>query len=252
VSVDPVDLLFGGMGKLGPGSDDATKHVLSLVPQRPCDLVVDAGCGAGRQTLVLAETLGTEVDAVDLHQPFLDELRHRAHDQGVDHLVRTHCMDINDIAAAFTGIGLLWSEGAAYTIGFAHALSAWLPAIAHGGHLVVSELCWLRYEVNPRARDFFRSGYPDMRQVAEVANLAEQAGYRVVATYTLPRSAWLSGYYDVLAPRAAELRVHADAAVRALAEETLREIDTFERCVGDYGYVFFVLSRRNLPAYLLA
>jgi SAM-dependent methyltransferase len=243
VSADPIGLLFGGMGKLGPGSDDATKHVLSLVPLLPCDLVVDAGCGAGRQTLVLAETLGTEVHAVDLHQPFLDELWSRARDRGVDHLVRTRCMDINDIAATFTGIGLLWSEGAAYTIGFAHALSAWAPAIAPGGHLVVSELCWLRDEVDSRARDLFRTGYPDMRQVSEVADVAEQAGYRPVATYTLPRSAWLDGYYDVLAPRAAELRGHADAAVRALAQETLREIDTFEKCVGDYGYVFFVLRR---------
>jgi hypothetical protein len=47
----------------------------------------------------------------------------------------------------------------------------------------------------------------------------------------------------VLAPRATALRSHPDAAVRSFAEETLLEIDVFQRCIGDYGYVFFVLQR---------
>ena len=48
-------LLFGGMEKLGQGGNDHTRHVLRLLPKQPFHVVVDAGCGAGRQTLVLAE-----------------------------------------------------------------------------------------------------------------------------------------------------------------------------------------------------
>jgi SAM-dependent methyltransferase len=243
VSDDPIALLFEGMGKLGPGSDEATAHVLHLLPKRRFDLIVDAGCGAGRQTLVLAATLRTVIHGVDSHQPFLDELRRRARDAGVDELVATHRMDMTDIASGFSGIDLLWSEGAAYNIGFAHALAAWAPAISADGYAVVSELCWLRTDVDADARRFFRLAYPDMRSADAVSEIAQQSGYEVISTHTLPRRAWFDDYYDVLAPRAAELRTSPDAAVRGIAEDTLREIDVFRRCDGDYGYVFFVMRR---------
>jgi methylase of polypeptide subunit release factors len=51
---DPVGLLFGGMEKLGPGDNAHTRHVLRLLPKRRFRVVVDAGCGTGRQTLALA------------------------------------------------------------------------------------------------------------------------------------------------------------------------------------------------------
>jgi cyclopropane fatty-acyl-phospholipid synthase-like methyltransferase len=112
---NPVDLLFDGMAKLGPGSDADTRHVLSLLPRRDFRVIVDAGCGAGRQTLVLARELLKPVHAVDSYQPFLVTLGRRARDDGLGHLVRTHCMDMKDIPETFGSIDLLWAEGAATT-----------------------------------------------------------------------------------------------------------------------------------------
>ncbi|HJZ96838.1 MAG TPA: hypothetical protein VKE70_10020, partial [Candidatus Solibacter sp.] len=68
---DPIALLFGGLEKLGPGGNAHTRHVLRLLPKQQFRLVVDAGCGTGRQTLVLAEQLGVPVHAVDSYEPFL-------------------------------------------------------------------------------------------------------------------------------------------------------------------------------------
>jgi hypothetical protein len=56
---NPIDLLFGGMEKLGPGGNAHTLHVLRLLPTQRFHVIVDAGCGAGRQTMVLAQALGT-------------------------------------------------------------------------------------------------------------------------------------------------------------------------------------------------
>ena len=240
---DPIALLFGGMGKLGPGSDEATAHVLRLLPEHRYELIVDAGCGAGRQTLALAATLRTAVHGVDSHQPFLDELQLRAHDAGVEQLVQTHCLDMADIPSHFSDIDLLWSEGAAYNIGLANALTVWAPAIAVDGYAVVSELCWLRSDVDEDARRFFGAAYPDMQSVDAVHETATRAGYEVLSMYMLPRRAWFDDYYDVLGPRAADLQSHRDPAVREFAEDTLREIDVFRRCDGDYGYVFFAMRR---------
>lgn len=240
---DPIDLLFGGMEKLGPGSNADTLHILRLLPERQLRLVVDAGCGTGRQTLVLAEELGVPVHAVDSHQPFLSDLVRRAREAQVAHLVEAHCMDMKDIPQVFQSIDLLWSEGAAYNIGVPNALTVWAPALAAHGLAVVSELSWLKEHAPDEVKEFFRSGYPDMRSVQDNVAAAQSAGYRVLTTHTLPQSAWVDGYYDILGPRAQSLLDHPDPAVRDFAAETVREVEVFDRSEGSYGYVFFVLER---------
>jgi trans-aconitate methyltransferase len=242
---DPIDLVFGGMEKLGPGSNVDTLHVLRRLPAQQFRLVVDVGCGTGRQTLVLARELGTVIHAVDSHEPFLNDLVRRAQGAGLGDLVRAHCMDMTDLGRVFRGVDLLWSEGAAYNIGFPQALAAWASVLTSHGIAVVSELSWLTDRAPAIATDFFRSGYPDMRSVQHNVAVAERAGYTVLATHTLPRSAWADGYYDVLAPRASALLDHPDPSVRDLAVETLREIDVFHRSEDSYGYVFYVLGCRN-------
>ncbi|HEU4339137.1 MAG TPA: class I SAM-dependent methyltransferase [Planctomycetota bacterium] len=244
-SASPIDLLFAGMEKLGPGDNASTIHVLRQLPRRRWARIVDAGCGTGRQTLALAEAIGSSIDAIDSHQPFLDELVRRAKRERLDALVQPRCMDMKDIPSSFRQIDLLWSEGAAYNIGFANALATWRRAMQPDGFVVLSELCWLRSEAPGRVREFFTQGYPDMMRFEENISVARSVGYELVATHTLSDAALVDGYYDELGPRAAELLKHPDAQVRELAAETLREIEIFEASEGSYGYVFFALRNRK-------
>lgn len=240
---DPVGLLFGGMEKLGPGGNTHTLHVLRLLPKQQFRLVVDAGCGTGRQTLALAKELGTRVHAVDSYEPFLNDLVRRAREAKVERLVQAHRMDMKDIPQVLQGIDLLWSEGAAYNIGFANALAIWARALTADGFAVISELSWLKEQAPDAAREFFRSGYPEMQSVQRNVTDAERAGYKLLTTYTLPGQAWVDGYYDLLAPRAKALVDHSDPSVRAFAAETVREIEVFQCSEDSYGYVFYVLQR---------
>lgn len=242
---NPIDLLFGDMDKLSPGDDSLSLYVLRSLPQHYFEVVVDAGCGAGRQTMVLASDLGTPIHAVDSYRPFLNHLSQRAEEKGLAHLVRAHCMDMKDIPSVFPTIDLLWAEGAAYNIGFANALSTWAKAIKPDGFAVVSELCWLREEVPDAVSKFFRSGYPDMQSAHQSIAIAEGAGYKIFNTYTVPKEAWVKDYYEVLEPRAKSLINHSDVDVRNFAVETLKEIETFKISENSYGYVFFVLQRSN-------
>src|SRR6516164_170978 len=107
---NPIDLLFGDMDKLSPGDDSLSLYILRSLPEHRFEVVVDAGCGAGRQTFVLADELKTPIHAVDSYQPFLDRLIHRAKEKGLAELMRTHCMDMKDIPTVFPTIDLLWAE----------------------------------------------------------------------------------------------------------------------------------------------
>ncbi|MBI1898271.1 MAG: class I SAM-dependent methyltransferase [Acidobacteria bacterium] len=240
---DPIALLFGGLEKLGPGGDAHTLHVLRLLPRQHFQLVVDAGCGTGRQTFVLAKELRAVVHAVDSYEPFLNDLKYRAGSENIEQLVQTHCMDMAEIPQVFQGIDLLWSEGAAYNIGFPHALATWRSGMVADGFVVVSELSWLKDHAPLEVKKFFRSAYPGMQSVDGNIELAKTAGYRLLGTHILPRAAWVEGYYDVLAPRAKALLAHPELPVREYAAETIREIEVFEHSEDSYGYVFYVLQR---------
>ena len=125
---NPIDLLFGGMTKLGPGGDVHTRRALRLLPRGQFEVVVDAGCGAGRQTLVLAKELATLVHAVDSYEPFLNHLKQQAKDAEVGRFVQTHCMDMKDIPRVFQQ-PIYCGPGAAYSIGFANALATWATVL---------------------------------------------------------------------------------------------------------------------------
>ena len=241
---EAVSIVFGGMAKLGPGDDASTRQALHMLPRRHFTTVVDAGCGTGRQTLVLARELGVAIHALDLHQPFLDELQRRAAAQGLAHLVRPQPLDMAALASQFTGVDLLWSEGAAYNLGFAPALAVWAPALRPGGFAVVSECSWLTDDPPANARAFWNAAYPSMATVNANLAAAEQAGFRAVGAFTLPPEAWVEDFHEILGPRARGLVDHPNESVRAFATEILAEIDLFATAHGSYGYVFYLLERR--------
>ena len=82
-----------------------------------------------------------------------------------------------------------------------------------------------------------------MQSVEQNIQTAEEAGYELFNTYTVPKETWVKDYYDILEPRAKSLATHSDVAVRDFAVETLKEIETFKIAEDSYGYVFYVLQR---------
>ncbi len=240
---DAIDLVYGGLDQLGPGSDAETLAMLASLPGPIEGQVVDAGCGTGRQTLALAGALARTVHAIDNHAPFLARLEARAAAAGLASHIRTHCMDMAEIPEQFADIGLLWSEGAAYSIGFDQALRLWRPALRPGGLLVATELTWLTSAPPAIAREFWASAYPAMRDVAGNRAAAESAGYEVLATRTLAPEAWTVGYFAPLESRVRGLLDHEDEDVRALASENVREIELYRQAGDSFGYVFYALRR---------
>lgn len=233
---------FAGLPRQGPGSDADTGAMLECVRDHlpPDPVVADLGCGTGGSTLLLAERLRAPVTAVERVPAFCARLRATAAARGLAPLVRVQEADMLDPPIPDGSLDLLWSEGAAYAVGFAEALRRWRRLLRPGGLCVVSECCWLAEERPEAVRRFWSEAYPAMTTLAGCAERARAAGYRVEATRVLSAAAW-NGYYAAIAD--ALDGAPGRSVGRDVRDALLTERAVFEASRGSYGYVFFVLRR---------
>jgi SAM-dependent methyltransferase len=244
------DLFFEihhGLPTEAPGSDEATLEALRHVPGLPSrPRILDVGCGPGRQTLALARMTGGHITAVDTHPPFLEALQARAHEQDLSASITPLNRSMKELAFEPESFDLVWSEGAAYIMGFGNALRSWRRFLRPDGALALTECVWLTGRPDPEVRAFWQRGYPAMLNVKDNLAIIRESGYEALRHFTLPESAWWN-YYTPMRRRIEELRAryagNAEAARQLDAEEA--EIRLFERYPGQYGYEFFVT--RKLP-----
>ncbi|MEZ5365416.1 MAG: methyltransferase domain-containing protein [Bryobacterales bacterium] len=239
-SHEPLFRLFAGLPRKGPGSEASTLRALralSDLPPKP--RILDLGCGAGAAAIVLARETGGHVTAVDVHQPFLDELERTAKAAGLAAQVTPRLQSMDALEDEPASYDLIWSEGAIYLIGFARGLRLWRPLLRSGGHVCVTEATWLTDDPPEGARAFWDAGYPDMGTIESNVERARAEGYDTLATFALPRSDWEREFYAPLRLRMDELR--SDPAMADMISETDREIELYERFGDSYGYVFYVL-----------
>lgn len=251
MSDDPrlLDIFFDvqrGLPRQGPGSDASTLRALALCPNSPSKpAILDVGCGPGMQTTALARATGGVITAADTSREYLAELAARAEAQGVADRVVPLAADMNALPVPSASFDLVWSEGAAYIMGFANALAAWRPLLKPQGALAVSELVWLRPDPPAEAASFFAEGYPAMTDIAAVNGMLRAAGYAPASHFVLPDSDWWDHYYTPLAAKLPALteKYRDDAEAAAVVRSAAAEIDMRRRFGDSYGYAFFVATK---------
>jgi ubiquinone/menaquinone biosynthesis C-methylase UbiE len=236
-----------GLPRQGPGSDESTRKALSLcvgLPARPT--ILDIGCGPGMQTLTLAGAIDGQITAVDTSDQYLGELRKRAPASAVERIAIVRA-DMNKLPFAPATFDLIWSEGAAYLMGFANALAAWKPLLKPGGYLAVSELVWLEADPPREAAEFFGAEYPAMIDVAAIRSTMQNAGYELIGDFALPDLDWWEHYYAPLAAKlpALEEKHRNDPELLRVVRATKREIEIRRRYPDAYGHAFFVGQSRR-------
>jgi ubiquinone/menaquinone biosynthesis C-methylase UbiE len=106
--------------------------------------ILDIGCGPGMQTIELAKLSGGQIVALDIHQPFLEDLNDCVKKEGFNDRIRTVKGNMFNLDYKNNSFDLLRSECSIFVIGFEKGLCKWRRLLTVNGYLVVSEFSWLR------------------------------------------------------------------------------------------------------------
>ena len=229
----------------GPGDRESTEKALSMMSDlKKNPYILDIGCGPGMQTLDILDVINCTVVAVDNHQPFLEQLSEKVKQKGVAGRVQIMNADMSSLGFHQETFDLIWSEGAAYIMGFENALRTWKTFLVKHGYLAVSELTWIRPDPPDEVKRFFDEEYPVMKNIESNLETIRHAGYNVVGHFTLPSSAWWDHYYTPIEKKLPALREKYKDNPEALAVVKLHEveIDIYRKYSDFYGYGFYVMQ----------
>lgn len=236
----------------GPGNNKSTKKAFNLLtglPPKP--RILDIGCGPGMQTVMLAKLSGGQIEAVDNHQPFLDQLTAAAQKAGVASQINAVKSDMFNLKYPTESFDLVWCEGAIFIIGFEKGLREWRQLLKDGGFMVVSELSFFRKDLPKELDEYMKEMYAGLegseaKPVEANLETARKLGFEVVDSFALPKSGWWDNYYTPIEAKLSLLKPkHKDdpGASKYLAGEEM-EIEMFRRYSDYYGYTFYVLQKR--------
>ena len=246
MDIDSLFKLHEGLPRGGPGSNQSTREAIRRLPPLPVPpRILDIGCGPGQQSVVLAQELQGPTTAIDLYPPFLHACRINAEKAGVANLIEARELSMDALDFEPESFDLIWSEGAVFILGVEAALRLWRPFLKSGAIFAFTEATWLTENPPAEAKAYWAENYPVMATAEANETSAKAQGYEPLDRFTLPASDWSVEYYGPLKERMREMKPGAGPAMAGTIDETLREIEIFDRFGDSYGYVFYILKKAD-------
>lgn len=89
------------------GTNDLNEWIFSILQPKEGQSILDLGCGTGKQSIPLAETVGPDgrVVAMDVSKDAVDAVDKRAGELGLDDRISTICDSLDNLAARTEGMG---------------------------------------------------------------------------------------------------------------------------------------------------
>ena len=94
---------------------------------------------------------------MDYYRQYLDALTKSAAAAGLADRITTVEADMAALDFEPATFDLIWSEGAAYIMGFDNALRSWKPLLKPTGWLAVTEAAWTRPDPPADLREFYEA-----------------------------------------------------------------------------------------------
>jgi SAM-dependent methyltransferase len=231
-----------GLERQGPGSREMTAKALSFLDIDRISRAADLGCGAGGQTMILAENIRGSIVGLDQIPDFIAVLNANALKQGLQDRVSGIVGSMENLPFQKEEFDLIWSEGAIDAIGFEKGLTHWNSFLKMNGYVSVSCPCWFTDEHPVEVGKFWADAGSGLNTIEHNISAMQRAGYAPIAVFTLPEQCFTDNYF---APRAAAEKVllarHAgNKTAEAYVENDQYEVELYSKYKQLYGYAFYI------------
>lgn len=238
--------VYEALPRQGPGDRANAARALGLCRDLPpSPRVLDLGCGAGGQTLYLAELVSGSILAIDNHAPSIERLRAVIAGRGLSERVEALVADMAQAERLPGRFDLIWSEGALYNVGIENALAICHGLLQPGGYVAFTDAVWRKDNPPAEVKASFDADYPTMGRIGDVLAAIEKRGFELVGHFTLSDEAWWGDFYTPMQHRIEELRAKyaGDDEASALLDQLALEPEMHRRYSEYYAYEFFITRR---------
>lgn len=202
-----------------------------MIPKINKPRILDIGCGPGLQTIKIAKLSNGSIIAIDIHQPYLDQLRKTAEREKLQNRIKILNQSMLKMDFPQKYFDIIWAEGSIFIIGFERGLKEWKKYIKPDGYLVVHEMTWLKDNPPKEIKEYFKKVYPAISTIENNINIIKNCGYKILGYFPLPEDAWWELYYNPLEKRLKKLKTKYKNNAKALEmiKEEQKEIDLYRK-----------------------
>lgn len=229
----------------GPGSYGSTSKAFSLLSELPeTPVILDIGCGPGKQTFDLVKLTDGKIFALDNHKPYLDKIDKKVKELDLNNRITTQHGDMNNLPFDKSIFDVIWAEGSLYIMGIGRALELWNKHLKTNGYIVFSELCWLKNDRPEEIENYWNSFYGQMQSVDSIIKFLIESDYKFIGSYVLPDNDWWDDYYNPLVDRINILKekYSKDKEALEILNTELTETEMHKKYSAYYGYSFFIVE----------
>lgn len=245
--------IFEQLPRVGPGNNESTRKAFKILtsgkglPRHP--KILDIGCGTGIHTVQLSKLIDGKITAMDSHQPFLDGLKSRLEEEGVSDKINCLLGDMGAMDFEKESFDVIWAEGSVFILGFETGLKQWRKYLKPGGLIALTEIFWFKPNPPEELKTFFDQICPNMISREEALGVVERAGYSPIDFFQVPENAWWDDFYG---PMEEQLKIFREKytdnpEALGIIDSFQTEIDMYRKYSGYYGYIFFMLEKKESP-----
>ena len=186
-----------------------------------------------------------KITAIDIHQPYLDQLKKTAEKEKLLDRIKILNKSMFKMDFPKKYFDIIWAEGSIFIIGFERGLREWKKFIKPKGYLAVHEMTWLKDNQPKEVKEFWEKVYPAISTIENNIIIIKKLGYKLLGYFPLPEDAWWEFYYNPLEKRLKNLKTKYKNNIKALEmiKEEQIEIDLYRKYNKWYGSVFYIMQK---------
>ncbi|MEO9653112.1 MAG: class I SAM-dependent methyltransferase [Roseobacter sp.] len=218
----------------GPGEPDDVSWAAEVANVPKGANICDAACGPGADIAALLSA------APEGHVTALDKVEHFVDQAKLAHVGDPRVtVETGDMSLITGPYDFIWCAGALYFLGVSEALTLWRKALARGGAIAFSQVCWFSDTPSAQALAGWAE-YPDMVHERDLLAQIDAAGYETLGQRRVSDAAW-EAYYRPLDARIEKLEAGASDVLKQVLQEARDEAALWRAERQSFGYLLCIV-----------